>query len=335
MEQSTSLSLRKPIVVLKTIAYYFYLAIWPAKLGLYHTWGFHYDKEVERWDWRSSFGLLLVSLSIYFLLVGGPEVKLGIAWFYCFLFLFLNWITAQQWVTERYLYIPVIGLCLIFSLYAPITIYLLVFGMLLSRTLCHVATYDNELRFYLSNSWNFPKSEVAHGNLGVAYAAVGLTGAANDNWVIAGSINKEYDVPFYNMYSGLKSKGYQMITSGAYEQGIQTLASSLPYLEKVLSCKVLHFREQWQKEYDELRNVLANPVSILVGEMDRLHKLKATLANELAIAKDDKRRGEVIPSISDNDKQIEALKRFLSSRGIMFEYNPAKALLSKLTQPKR
>src|SRR3990167_4087723 len=332
MEQSTSLSLRKPIVVLKTIAYYFYLAIWPAKLGLYHTWGFHYDKEVERWDWRSSFGLLLVSLSIYFLLVGGPEVKLGIAWFYCFLFLFLNWITAQQWVTERYLYIPVIGLCLISSLYLPPMIYVLIFGMLLSRTLCHVATYDNELRFYLSNTWNFPKSEVAHGNLGVAYASVGLTGAASDNWTIAGSLNKDYDVPFYNMYSGVKSKAYQMIQQGAYEQGISTLASALTLMEKVLNCKVLHFKSDWSKEYEEIKSTVQNPIGILMGEMSRLHNLKNTLAEELRKAKDDKRRNEVIPSINDNNAQIENLKKFLLARGIVLDFNPEKAFLQKITQ---
>src|SRR3990167_1357285 len=233
MEQSTSFNWRKPIVVFKTLAYYFYLAFWPARLGLYHTWGFHYDKAIERLDWRAAAGFLLFVSSIFLFYFSGNEVRLGIIWFYAFLFLFLNWITAQQWVTERYLYIPVIGLCLISSLYLPPMIYVLIFGMLLSRTLCHVATYDNELRFYLSNTWNFPKSEVAHGNLGVAYASVGLTGAASDNWTIAGSLNKDYDVPFYNMYSGVKSKAYQMIQQGAYEQGISTLASALPLMEKV------------------------------------------------------------------------------------------------------
>ena len=332
MDDSTHFSWRKPIVALKTIAYYIYLAVWPARLGLYHTWGFHYDKGVERWDWRASIGLLFVCLSGYFLVTGVPEVKLGIVWFYAFIFLFLNWITAQQWVTERYLYIPVIGLCLISSLYLPPMIYVLIFGMLLSRTLCHVATYDNELRFYLSNTWNFPKSEVAHGNLGVAYASVGLTGAASDNWTIAGSLNKDYDVPFYNMYSGVKSKAYQMIQQGAYEQGISTLASALPLMEKVLNCKVLHFKSDWSKEYEEIKSTVQNPIGILMGEMSRLHNLKNTLAEELRKAKDDKRRNEVIPSINDNNAQIENLKKFLLARGIVLDFNPEKAFLQKITQ---
>ena len=336
MEQSTNLSPRKFIVVLKTIAYYFYLTCWPARLGLYHTWGFHYDKEIERWDWRATSGLLLVSGSLLALCYGPLEIKLGILWFYCFLFLFLNWITAQQWVTERYLYIPVIGLSLITCTYLQeiLPIYFLIFGMFLSRTLTHLGTYDNELRFYLSNTWNFPNSEVAHGNLGVAYASAGLSGAANDNWVIAGTINKDYDVPFYNIFSATKSRAFMMIQNGAYEQGIQTLASSIPMLEKVLCCKVLHFKEGWTKEYNDLKSMVSNPINMLLGEMQRLHNIKASLSNQLAIAQDDKRRGEVIPSIADNDRQIQNLHNFLSSRGIVFELNPQKAFLAKLTQPK-
>lgn len=335
MQESTSLSWRKPIVALKTVAYYFYLAVWPARLGLYHSWGFHYEKGIERWDWRAIAGFLLLCLSCWFFWVSPIEVRLGLLWFYAFIFLFLNWITAQQWVTERYLYIPVIGFCLIFSKYVPLPVYCLVFGAMWARTLCHVATYDNELRFYLSNTWNFPKSEVAYGNLGVAYTSIGLSGASNDSWVIAGSINKDYDVPFYNIFSATKSKGMMMIQNGAYDQGIQTLASSLPMIEKVLTCKVLHFREMWTKEYNDLKQVLTNPIGLLMNEMNRLEGVKSMLIGEMAKATDDKRRGEVQSSVNDNTNQINNLQNYLKSRGVHIEYNPEKAFLSKLMQPRR
>jgi len=171
-------------------------------------------------------------------------------WFYIFIFLFLNWITAQQWVTERYLYIPVIGLSLIASvaLQHLLPLYFLIFGIFLCRTWCHLPTYDNELKFYLSNTWNFEKSEVAYGNLGVAYTQMGLSGAANDAWVIASTINPNYDVPFYNLYSKTKTNALMMLQNGAYDQGIQNLAQSVQLLEKVLACKVIHFRETWEKD---------------------------------------------------------------------------------------
>ena len=334
MEQSTSFNWRKPIVVFKTLAYYFYLAFWPARLGLYHTWGFHYDKAIERLDWRAAAGFLLFVSSIFLFYFSGNEVRLGIIWFYAFLFLFLNWITAQQWVTERYLYIPVIGLCLIFSIYATLPIYCLIFGAMWVRTLCHVGTYDNELRFYLSNAWNFQKSEVAHGNLGVAYASIGLAGAANDSWVIAGALNKDYDVPFYNIFSATKSKALMMIQHGAYEQGLQTMASAIPMVQKVLSCKILHFKETWQKECDELKAVAQNPLNFLMGEMNRLTSVQTMLKVELEKAKDDKRREEVLSSVRDNNSQMDRLKNYLISHGVKIEFNPERALLSKLTQPR-
>lgn len=334
MEQSTSFNWRKPIVALKTIAYYAYLSVWPACLGLYHEWGFHYDKKMELIDWRAVCGFIIVVLSAILAFHGGIAVKVAVLWFYCFLFLFLNWITAQQWVTERYLYIPVIGASLLvtIALSSFPAVYWFIFGMLLCRTLTHIATYDNELRFYLSNTWNFPKSEVAFGNLGVAYATMGLSGASNDMWVISSTINKEYDVPHYNIYSRMKSQGFLLIQNGAYEQGLQSIAQSIPVLDKVLACKVLHFPEMWKKERDELIGILNNPVNLLVNELGRLYTIRKSLNDEMSKTTDQKRLSELAPSIHNNEKQITSLIGYLASKGVKADFNGERALLSKLTQ---
>src|SRR3990167_709496 len=334
MAASTHFGIRKPIVALKTLAYYIYLTVLPMRLGLYHVFCFHWEKKMELWDWRGLFWLAIFSMSVYLFFSSPLEIKLGIIWFYSFIFLFLNWITAQQWVTERYLYIPIIGLSLISSYFLQhfLPLYFLIFGLMMARTLCHLPTYDNELRFYLSNIWNFPKSEVAYGNLCVAYASMGLGGASTDMWTISGAINPNYDVPFYNIYSRTKSNAMLQIQNGNYEGGIQGLQASVPMLEKVLACKILHFPGDWQKELDNLKASVSNPVGILVGEMERLTQLKGNLNLQLSQAKDLKRQGEVLSSVRDNEAQIERLKSFLSSRGIILELNPEKALLSKLTQ---
>ena len=334
MDQSTSFNFRKPIVALKTIAYYIYLSILPIRMGLYHEWGFHYDKKIELWDWRAIFGLVVTAISAYlFLVTPHQEVRIGILWFYSFIFLFLNWITAQQWVTERYLYIPVIGLCLISSFYLQhlLPLYFLIFGIFICRTWMHLPTYDNEIRFYLSNTWNFQKSEVAFGNLGVAYTQAGLGGAASDMWLISSSINQDYDVPFYNIYSKNKSAALMAIQHGNYEQGIQSLTQCIPMMQRVLDCKVIHFRENWQKEMDELKDMVQNPVRFLIGELNRLQVLRDNLMKLLYEAKEKTRQDEITSSINDNNRQIDALKSYFSSKGINIEYNPEKALLNKLT----
>ena len=335
MADSIYLTSRKPIVALKTLAYYAYFAILPIRMGLYHEWGFHYSKKIELWDWRAICGLLLFLLSLYFLCVGCLEIKLGIIWFYIFIGLFLNFVTAQQWVTERYLYIPVIGLCLIACLFLQhfLILYFFILGLLLCRTWVHLPTYDNELRFYLSNTWNFPKSEVAYGNLGVAYASTGLGGASNDMWIIGSSLNPDYDVPFYNLYAKHKANAFLAIQNGAYDQGLQGINQCVPMLERVLACKVLHFPESWTKELGELKGILANPIGHLLSEMNRLETLKTTLTKEFLNTKDDKRKGELTPSIQDNQRQMDNLRNFLKSKGVILELNPDKALLSKLTNP--
>lgn len=202
------------------------------------------------------------------------------------------------------------------------------------RTMVHMPTYENELKFYLSNTWNFSKSEVAFGNLGVAYASTGLGGAANDMWVISGSLNPDYDVPHYNIFSRTKTQGMTYIQNGAYEQGIQTLASSIPMIDKVLSCKVLHFPDVWRKERDELAAIVNNPVGLLVNELGRLHTLRNSLNNELSQTLDRKRIGEIVPSVQHADQQISNLNNYLRSKGITADFNPERALLSKLYQPR-
>lgn len=332
MGHSTSLNFRKPIVALKTMAYYLYLSVFPNRLGLYHVFGFHFDKKIELFDWRALCGLIFLGVSTYFFPHAPLEIKLGLVWFVVFLTLFLNWITAQQWVTERYLYIPVIGLCLIASYYLQnfMPIYYIIFGIFMCRSMVHMPTYNSELNFYLSNTWNFPKSEVAFGNLGVAYVSAGLSGASNDMWLISGSINPNYDVPYYNMFSRTKSQGMMLIQNGAYEQGLQALSQSIPLMEKVLSCKVLHFPDVWKKELDDLKAVVKDPVNLLVNELGRLYSVRASLNAELSKTTDQKRISEIIPSVSNNDTQINNLTSFLSSRGIKIDLDPQKALMSKL-----
>ena len=192
-------------------------------------------------------------------------------------------------------------------------------------------TYESELRFYLSNTWNFPESEVAFGNLGCAYVQMGLQGAANDMWMISGTINKDYDVPFYNVFQQTKSRGLMMINGGNYDQGFQILASSIPMMQRVLDCKVIHYKDTWNKEMAELKAMVANPAGMLVNELGRLYQLRMTLNAELSKAQDEKRRSEVIPSIQNNENQINNLMAFLNTKGIKVDFNAERALLSKLT----
>lgn len=241
MGGSTVLNIRKPIVMVKTLWYYFCLTIFPKRLGLFHKWGYHYEPKIERFDWMFFKGALL----LVFLLVGifqfPAPVSFGIIWWITYLLVFSNFITAMQFVVDRYAFISSIGFCLILAyLTNPYpAVFGTILGIYMMRTWVHLPTFNDLPSFYESNVFNFPDSEVALGNLGVTLMGIGNPGSAVDKWNKAAQINPHYDVPHYNLYSIFKTNGMLDVA----EQ----------HLEKCLNSKVVHFREHWEKELKQLR----------------------------------------------------------------------------------
>lgn len=340
MEQSTVIGPGKIVVMAKTLAYYICHSIAPIKMGLYHEWGFHYSKDIERRDWRfwAGFAALCAMTYIFFTtdIIG---IKLGILWYLIFSAGFLNLITAQQFVTERYIMLANLGLGMIIATltYNYFWVYSLIFGLYLCRTWTHLPSYDNELRFYQSNNWNFPKSEVALGNLGVTYARLGLIDTAKDTWLVSTQINPEYDVPWVNIFYQFRTKGTTFINNGEYIRGLQTLQEGLPFLEKAISCKVCHFPEMWKKEHQELLAAIKNPSKMFQDEFKRLISLRESLKSQMTKAVDAKRVSEVQESITNNERQIDNLLQFIRANNLQvdqqsFNFFNSNKLLDKLTR---
>lgn len=268
---STYLKPQKVIVALKSLAYYTYLCLFPKRLGLYHTFFYHYSEKTEqedRWFWM---GLVLALGALGGAIWGSNIVRLGILWYIAYLVIFLNWITIHQFVSERYVYIPNIGLCILLAIILqnyPILLAILATAYMV-RTWVNLPSYKDEVMFYQSNIWNFPNSEVAFANLGVVYMRCQLVGSALEMWQISANINPDYDVAHYNIHSILKSRG--------------DLLNAKTSLEKALKAKCCHFKDQWTKELEELNREIgflaeANEIrKQLTGfEKDPAKKDKAT-----------------------------------------------------------
>jgi len=243
MGATTMWNNRKPIVMVKTIWYYMRMVWLPLKMGLYHVWGYFYEAPIERIDRMFWLGVLTLGVSVYGFSVGGFAIQLGIVWFYAYVFIFSNFITAQQFVADRYVTIPSLGVCVILSsvLYGTPLFWVLV-GLYIMRTFMHLPTYRNELDFYWSNFNNFRKSEVSLGNLGVAYINQGMHGAAVDTWLLATKINPYYDVPWYNLYSVFKGNG--------------RLKEAHGFLKNCLNSKIVHFEKRWKEEFVALESTM-------------------------------------------------------------------------------
>lgn len=336
MGGSTYLKPRKLIVATKTLLYYLKHTLWPSKMGLYHEWGYHYNESVEREDKYFFLGLLaLAGLTLWFFLTPVFAIKFGILWFGAFIFIFLNWITIQQFVTERYAMVPSIGTCIIISylLQNNLPIYTLIFGIALCRTWLHLPTYDNELRFYLSNTWNFKKSEVAMGNLGVTYIRGGMVGTSLDVWHQSIQTNPDYDVPYYNIYSHYKSNAMFQMSRGNFQGAIELLKQAFPYLEKCIACKVCHFKADWTRELDEVRQWINNPMVLILNEESRLLDLRLKLSLELSKCNDEKRKAEIQPSLNDISNSLITLQGIKNNNSnLVYQARPltADSLLKSL-----
>lgn len=237
-------NIRKPIVMIKTLWYYICLVVVPEKLGLYHEFGYHYsrkDEEPSAMFWLGLTAVIFMALGLWY---GDLLTRFCIVWFMSYFAIFSNFMTANQFVVERYIFIPSLAYCVLFAryLYPYPSLFWLFIGLYAMRSIMHIWTYKDHITFYTSNIQNFPNSEVAYGNLGCSYQGIGMSGTAFDFWMKATQINPHYDVPWYNMHSLVK-------TSGQLEQ-------ARDYLTKCMDAKIVHFQETWDREMTELNNAI-------------------------------------------------------------------------------
>lgn len=306
MAGTTFWNWRKPIVMLKTIWYYVPSVFFPIKMGLYHTWGYHYDPPIERIDRMFWGGLLVFIFSILGFKYGGQQIQFGLTWYYSYLFIFSNFITAQQFVADRYAVIPAFGICVVLSklLYGTPFFWILL-GLYSMRTFLHLPTFKNEIDFYLSNFLNFRKSEVALGNLGASYMSQGMPGSAVDTWQLSTKVNPYYDVAWYNLYSIFKANG--------------RFLEAKNFLENCLKGKVVHFEQRWKSELETLKIQMAHQNQPL-GEVDRLYNEAKSFFDQGKFKEEEETIRKIIamptsnalPQILDGLKQrlseLEALK---------------------------
>ena len=250
MTKSTKIYFNKIIIMVKTFWYYVKLILFPKRLGLFHTWGYHFDEPLEHIDHEFWLGLGSIAAYFGFIWFAPFPVQFGLIWAFVYAIIFSNIITANQIVSERYTYYSLFGIAiaLAYVLVVHPVIFAFLVGIAIMRVWVHLPTFQNEVRFYESNCFNFPESEVAMGNLGVSYMNHGMNNKCMDTWLEASRQNPLYDVPWYNLYQICKQNGD---LNGAHR-----------FLNMCLKAKTVHFKEQWTKEMEELKSILSRSGSI-------------------------------------------------------------------------
>lgn len=114
-----TLTPRKVVLAVKTFSYYFCYSLLPWRIGMFHEFGYSYgitkqDSDlVEKMDFHFWGGLILCLLYVLLLCVNITNmIGFGLAFYLIMLFPFLNWVTIQQFVADRYVYLPNVGFCI-------------------------------------------------------------------------------------------------------------------------------------------------------------------------------------------------------------------------------
>jgi hypothetical protein len=256
-------------------------------------------------------GVLTVLGFIGAFVFGDTAIRLGVVWYFTYFVIFSNFITAQQFIADRYVTVPAFGICMILAsvLYGTPFFWILL-GCYMIRTFMHLPTYKNEIDFYGSNFLNFRKSEVSLGNLGVGFMNQGMHGAAVDVWMLATKINPHYDVPWYNLYSLFKSSG--------------RLKEARDFLKKCLDAKVVHFEKRWNDELKEIDSKLevqkkpVTPTELFYHEAADHYKARDIQREYQALKKF--MEGDTSGLIPEMITQVKARLVEIESSGLLRDY---------------
>jgi hypothetical protein len=187
-EEMRAIKPRKLIVFFKTFGYYFRLCLFPYKLGLYHNfiWGIgvnrHYNKIVYKIDRDFWIGLILFLFCLWHILFIRNSVSFGLFWFVCNISMFCNFVTCQQQVSERFLYLPCVGLmlslsyflCTPFSFYSVILMSPLNYILLATFFVYYATRLWYYRESYINDYWQVEYNIIEQKNAHYAWVARGV-----------------------------------------------------------------------------------------------------------------------------------------------------------------
>ncbi len=117
VKEFRNIYLRKFVFVAKTYGYYFWLSLIPKRLGMFHSFGYAFGvtkEDTEYWQKPSAFFYfaLVTALGNVYLIARfwGTPLSSGLLWFDVFIAQWCNVVIMHQTTSDRYCYLPSIGL---------------------------------------------------------------------------------------------------------------------------------------------------------------------------------------------------------------------------------
>lgn len=167
-------------------------------------------------------GLLLLS---FYLFKRSKEISFGMWWFLITLFPVYNLIEIANPIAERYLYLPLVGFCIITAIIlndiinrvagdkATATgvlkacVILAILGFYASVTVARNRDWKDDLSLWTKTRETSPNSSIVHGNLGRAYHNLGMLKEAEDSYQTAIKVNPSDSKAYYNLGTLYEEQG--------------------------------------------------------------------------------------------------------------------------------
>ena len=174
MGKKDIITFRKIAVMTKVMAYYIKLCLFPYRLAFFRSFGYNYIRNDKAKKEMDSFNKLFwQSLGIIglFIAIGWQFSPLGTIWFLITLAPFTQFKVLGQFVAERYLYLPQIGIYLIIAnvlsnyphaFIALITLYIY-------RSHLYIPSFKSITNLYKNGIQNDPQCISNYANLGERY----------------------------------------------------------------------------------------------------------------------------------------------------------------------
>ena len=169
-----SFTWRRLILMTKVMARYIYLAFVPYKLGFFSPFGTDLRDDQEKYDrihsmnkefWYSL--LLCVTVGVVGLIIH-PQ---GTIWFFVLMSLHTQWNLTGQFFAQRYLYLPIVGLCVVFGtvLQAYPLLMAIVATILVVRTWQYIPAWRSQEFMWKNDMETYPGCAKAYSNVAQYY----------------------------------------------------------------------------------------------------------------------------------------------------------------------
>jgi len=238
------------IVASKALVYYLKIIYLPLARGLYHPFAYT-NTAINKISpaFFLSLGVIFISIFTFFkCLKRHKPVSFGIAWFFIIYLPFSNIIPVCNIVSERYVYLPSLGLIIILAYlflrvweiinrdtkykgFLRISAMLALALFLISYTILTVRRnreYRDIITYWETNINNFPDGYMAYNNLAGTYYVMGEREQALAYCWVTLMINKDQPHVWCNLAKVYREKGDLKMAQYCYEEALRIDKGFLP-----------------------------------------------------------------------------------------------------------